>query len=64
MAGKNWIGGAIKNPGALHRSMGIKKGETIPKKKLVAAANKGGKTGQRARLALTLRNMHRGPNHL
>jgi hypothetical protein len=64
MAGKNWIGGAIKNPGALHRGLGIKKGEKIPVKKLTAAVKKGGKLGQRAQLAITLRDMHRGPKHV
>ena len=64
MAGKNWIGGAIKHPGALHAQLKVRKGAKIPKKKLEAAANKGGKLGQRARLALTLRDMHRGPKHI
>ena len=27
---KNWIKGAIKKPGALRKSMGVKKGEKIP----------------------------------
>jgi hypothetical protein len=39
--------------------MGVKKGETIPKKKLQAAAKKPGKTGQRARLAITLSEMRK-----
>jgi hypothetical protein len=57
MATKNWIAGAIKKPGALRASMGVKKGEKIPAGKLAKAAEKGGKTGQRARLAQTLRKM-------
>jgi hypothetical protein len=52
---KNWIAGAIKKPGALRASLGIKKGETIPAKTLAAAAKKPGKMGQRARLAQTLK---------
>lgn len=56
----NWIKGAIKKPGALRKSMGVKKGEKIPAKELRAAAKKPGKTGQRARLAMTLRKMNRG----
>lgn len=52
---KNWIKGAIKHPGALRASLGIKKGETIPAKTLAAAAKKPGKMGQRARLAQTLK---------
>ena len=57
MARKNWISGAISKPGSLRRTLGAKKGEPIPRSKLEAAAKKGGKTGQRARLALTLRKM-------
>jgi hypothetical protein len=53
----NWIGGAISKPGALRSTLGAKKGEPIPRSKLEAAAKKPGKTGQRARLALTLRKM-------
>jgi hypothetical protein len=48
---------AIKKPGALRKSLGVKKGEDIPVKKLKAAAKKGGKLGQRARLAETLRKL-------
>lgn len=59
MAKGNWIQDAIKKPGALRRSMGVKKGENIPVKKLQAAAKKSGKTGRRARLALTLRKMRK-----
>ena len=55
MATKNWIQKAIKKPGALRKSLKIKKGQKIPLKKLQAAAKKGGKLGKRARLALTLR---------
>lgn len=57
MATKNWIAGAIKKPGALRESLGVKKGEKIPAKKLAAAAKKPGKMGQRARLAQTLKGM-------
>jgi hypothetical protein len=49
-----WIQSAIKKPGALRSSLGVKKGEKIPAKKLAAAAKKPGKLGQRARLAQTL----------
>ena len=54
-----WIQGAIKKPGALRESLGVKKGEKIPKAKLAAAAKKGGKLGQRARLAITLSKMRK-----
>ena len=51
---KDWIKGAIGKPGALHRELGVPKGKKIPKAKIAAAAKKGGKLGQRARLAQTL----------
>ena len=50
-----WIQKAIKKPGALRASLGIKKGKTIPAKTLASAAKKKGKLGQRARLAETLK---------
>ena len=52
-----WIKDAIKKPGALRKSMGVKAGEKIPAKKLAAAAKAPGKLGQRARLAQTLKKM-------
>ncbi len=52
-----WIKGAIKHPGALHKELGVPQGKKIPAKKLKAAAKKGGKLGQRARLAETLKGM-------
>lgn len=54
----NWIKGAIKKPGALHKELGVPKGQKIPKSKLNAAAKKGGKEGKRARLAKILERMH------
>lgn len=56
---KNWIAGAIKKPGALRKSLGVKKGSKIPAAKLNAAAKKPGKLGARARLAKTLRGFHK-----
>ena len=56
---RKWIQKAIKSPGALRRSLGVKKGQNIPAKKLAAAAKKGGKMGQRARLARTLKKLSR-----
>jgi hypothetical protein len=50
-----WIQKAIKKPGALRASLGVKEGKTIPAKKLAAAAKKPGVMGQRARLAETLK---------
>ena len=51
---------AIKKPGSLRKSLGVKKGQTIPVKTLNQAANAGGKLGQRARFAKTLRGLGRG----
>lgn len=60
MAGKNWIQGAIKKPGALHKELGVPEGKPIPKAMLDKAAKAPGKLGQRARLAETLRSMNKG----
>ncbi len=56
---KNWIAGAIKHPGALHKQLGVPQGEKIPAGKLEAAAKKGGVLGKRARLAQTLAKFHK-----
>jgi len=52
---EKWIQKAIKKPGSLRKSLGVKKGKKIPAGKLAAAAKKPGKMGQRARLAKTLK---------
>jgi len=57
MAKGNWIQKAIKKPGALKASLGVKKGEKIPAGKLAKAAKSSGKMGQRARLAETLKGL-------
>jgi hypothetical protein len=57
MATKNWIQKAIKKPGALKASLGVKAGEKIPSSKLAAATKKPGKMGKRARLAETLKGL-------
>lgn len=54
----NWIKGAIKHPGALHKELGVAQGKKIPKAKLEKAAHAGGKLGARARLAETLEGFH------
>ncbi len=51
----NWIAGAIKKPGALHKEMGVPVGKPIPQNALAKAAQAGGKLGKRARLAETLK---------
>ena len=56
---EHWIKDAIKHPGALRKQLDIKAGEKIPQKKLKAAEKKGGLLGKRARLAETLRSMHK-----
>jgi len=62
MADKKWIQKAIKKPGALRSALKVKPGQTIPASKLKAAAKKGGKLGQRARLAQTLKKMSKKKN--
>jgi len=57
---KNWIAGAIKKPGQLHRDLGVPQGQKIPASKLKAAEARGGKVGQRARLAETLKGFSKG----
>lgn len=59
MPKSKWIAGAIKHPGALRKQLGAKKGKPIPSAKLKKAASKGGKIGRRARLAMTLKKMHK-----
>lgn len=55
----NWIKPAIRHPGALHRDLGVPMGQKIPAAKIAAAAKKGGKVAQRARLAQTLAKLPR-----
>jgi hypothetical protein len=52
-----WIQSAIKKPGALRKSLGVKGDKPIPAGKLAKAAKAPGKLGQRARLAQTLKKM-------
>ena len=54
---KNWIQGALKKhkEGQLHKDLKVKKDQNIPEKKLEKAAHAKGKKGQRARLALKLK---------
>jgi hypothetical protein len=58
----NWIAGAVKHPGALHRELGVKQGEKIPHAKIEAATHSDNpKLRKRAFLAETLAHMHHGP---
>lgn len=61
---KKWIQKAIhpSKKGALKKALHVPAGEKIPAGKLTAAAKKGGKLGQRARLALTLRKLKENLN--
>ena len=52
-----WIQSAIKKPGALRESLGVKAGKNISAKMLNKAAKQKGITGQHARLAKTLKGM-------
>jgi hypothetical protein len=57
---KKWIQGAIKHPGALHKSLHVKEGEKIPESKLKKAEHsKNPTTRKRAALAETLKKMHK-----
>ena len=57
---EKWIQKAIKKPGALHKQLDVPQDEKIPAEKLQAAAEKGGKLGKRARLAMTLKKLREG----
>jgi hypothetical protein len=57
---KNFIAGAIKKPGALHQQLGVPQGKPIPPGEIQAAANQGGKLGERARFAMTLAHLRPG----
>lgn len=59
---KKWIAGAIGKKGALHKELGVPEGEKIPAGQLEKAAHAGGKLGQRARLAETLKGFKKSPS--
>lgn len=57
---KNWIKGAIKHPGGLHRSLGVPQGQPIPAGKIEAATHSSNpKVRRQANLAQTLKGMKR-----
>lgn len=58
-AKEKWIQGAIKKPGALRETLGVKEGKNIPKAKLKKAAKGSGVTAKRARLAMTLSKLNK-----
>ena len=54
-ADKNWVAGATKNKGALHRSLGVPQGQKIPQRMLnKALSSSNPKIRKRAQLAKTL----------
>ena len=58
MAKENWIKGAIKKPGALHKDLGVPTGKKIPEKKLEKAEHSKSPTiRKRAALAETLKKI-------
>lgn len=57
---KNFIAKAIKHPGALRKTLKVKKGEKIPASKLKKAEHsKNPTTRKRANLAETLKKMNK-----
>ena len=56
---KNWIAGATKNKGALHRHLGVPEGQKIPASKLAKASHSSDITIRKeAGLAKTLKKLH------
>jgi len=57
---KDWIKGAVKNKGALRKSLGVRNNETISASKLKKAEHsKNKKTAARARLAAELKGFNK-----
>lgn len=57
---KKWIQEAIKKPGALRKSLHVKKGKKIPASKLKKSEHsKNPKLRKRAQLAETLKKLHK-----
>ena len=54
----DWIQGAIRRPGALHRALGVPEGQKIPVARIEKAAEGSGVNSRRASLALTLRRIN------
>ena len=56
----NWIKGAVKHKGALHKALGVKQGEKIPASKIEKASHsKNPKLKKEAVLAKTLKGLHK-----
>jgi hypothetical protein len=57
---KNWIKGAIRKPGALHRQLGVAQGKKIPSAALKKAEKSKNPTlRKRANLAETLKKLNK-----
>lgn len=54
-AKKNWIAGAIKNPGALHSALHVPQGQKIPAGKLAIKSGDSALMKKRKALAHTLK---------
>lgn len=60
MGDKNWIKGAIKHPGKLHRELGVPEGKKIPAKKMAKAEHSKNPTIRKeAALAKTLKGLRK-----
>ena len=57
--GKNWIAGATKNKGALHKALHIKSGKNIPASKLEIKKGDSALMKKRKTLAKTLKGFHK-----
>ena len=56
---KNWIQGAVKHPGALHRALDVPEGKPIPAGKMAQAEDsKNPRIRRMAALAKTLKGLH------
>lgn len=49
----DWMQGAVKHPGGLHKALHVPMGKKIPLNKIDHAAKEGGKLGRMANLAKT-----------
>ena len=57
--GRQWMAGAVKHPGALHRTLGVPAGHKIPRAKLEQAERSPNPTTRRrAALAEVFRHAH------
>ena len=54
---KKWIAEVVRHKGALRRTAGVKKGETISDDELDELSEKPGVTGRRARLSQNLKHI-------